>query len=128
MKTTLALAALLVAVLVGAYVINGRSTKSANTPTDTSSVAASTTEATSATSTSYTLSQVATHNTAQDCWTTISGGVYNLTAWITEHPGGEGPILSICGKDGTSAFLRQHSQNTRPQQILATFKVGILGA
>lgn len=128
MKTTLALAVLLVAVLVGAYALHGRPAKLTATPTDTPSASASTTETASGASATYTLGQVATHNTAQDCWTAISGGVYNLTTWITQHPGGEGPILSICGKDGTNAFLDQHANNTRPKEILATFKIGALGA
>src|SRR6185503_18872617 len=57
---------------------------------------------------SYTLATVATHNSQSSCWTTISGKVYDLTTWIGQHPGGEQAIISICGKDGTSAFLGQH--------------------
>jgi cytochrome b involved in lipid metabolism len=74
----------------------------------------------------YTLAQVALHATALDCWTAINGGVYNLTAWITLHPGGEGAILSICGKDGSVAFNSQHGGQSRPEQVLVTYKIGQL--
>jgi hypothetical protein len=74
----------------------------------------------------YTSAQVAQHATAESCWTSISGSVYDLTSWINQHPGGEGAILSICGKDGTSAFLSQHAGDRRAEQELATFKIGTL--
>jgi cytochrome b involved in lipid metabolism len=74
----------------------------------------------------YTLTQVSTHNSSTSCWTTISGAVYNLTDWIAQHPGGEGAILSICGKDGTSAFMGQHGDGGRAAKMLTTFKIGTL--
>jgi cytochrome b involved in lipid metabolism len=75
---------------------------------------------------SYTLAQVATHKDSASCWTAINGGVYDLTSWISQHPGGEGAILSICGKDGSAAFNAQHGGQSRPEQELATFKIGSL--
>jgi cytochrome b involved in lipid metabolism len=77
-------------------------------------------------STEYTLTQVATHNKKTDCWTTINGGVYNVTSWIDEHPGGADAIISLCGIDGSSAFVDQHSGQKRPANELATFKIGNL--
>jgi cytochrome b involved in lipid metabolism len=72
------------------------------------------------------MAQVATHNTASNCWATINGNVYNLTSWISQHPGGEAPILGLCGKDGTSAFESQHGNNGRANAELATLKIGTL--
>lgn len=72
----------------------------------------------------YSLADVAKHASAQSCWTAINGNVYNLTTWIAQHPGGEEAILSICGKDGSSAFNDQHSGQRRPENTLATFKIG----
>ena len=85
-----------------------------------------TTAITSAPSISYSMAEVATANTKSKCWTVISGKVYNLTDWITQHPGGEGAILSICGKDGTTAFNAQHGGQGRPAQELTTFLIGTL--
>ena len=78
------------------------------------------------TAASYTAAQVATHKDASSCWTSISGSVYDLTKWISQHPGGPDRILSICGIDGTSAFEGQHGGQSRPEQVLATFKIGTL--
>ena len=74
----------------------------------------------------YTLADVAKHADATSCWSTINGGVYDLTSWISQHPGGEGNILMICGKDGTDAFNGQHSSARQPQNVLVSFKIGTL--
>lgn len=74
----------------------------------------------------YTLTQVKTHNTASNCWTTINGSVYNVTPWINQHPGGAQAIISLCGIDGSAAFNGQHGGQARPASELASFKIGSL--
>ncbi len=74
----------------------------------------------------YTMADVELHSSQSSCWTTISGKVYNLTSWISKHPGGPEAILSICGKDGTSAFESQHGGNARANAELAAFFIGNL--
>ena len=76
--------------------------------------------------TTYTLEEIATHKTAESCWSTVEGGVYDLTNWINKHPGGPQAILgNLCGKDGTTAFEKMHGQHPtqKPQTMLATFKI-----
>lgn len=51
----------------------------------------------------YTLADVALHNTASNCWMIINGKVYNVTAYIPQHPGGSA-IVAFCGQDATQAF------------------------
>ena len=34
------------------------------------------------------LSEVALHSSGDDCWSAVDGNVYDLTKWISEHPGG----------------------------------------
>ncbi len=51
----------------------------------------------------YTLAEVAKHNKSTDCWTAVSGNVYDVTDFIPGHPGGK-DIIKACGKDGTSLF------------------------
>lgn len=74
----------------------------------------------------YTLAQVQLHRTTSSCWTVINGGVYDVTQWIGEHPGGSGPILALCGTDGTAAFTGQHGGQGRPDNELATSQIGTL--
>ncbi|HVM73938.1 MAG TPA: cytochrome b5-like heme/steroid binding domain-containing protein [Candidatus Paceibacterota bacterium] len=75
---------------------------------------------------SYTLAQVATHNSASSCWSAINGNVYDLTNWINQHPGGPEHILAICGIDGSSAFNAQHGGQARPAAELKNFYIGTL--
>ncbi len=73
---------------------------------------------------SFTRAQVKEHNSRASCYTVIADSVYDLTAWISGHPGGEEAILSLCGGDGTAAFTAQHGGQKRPETMLAKFKIG----
>jgi cytochrome b involved in lipid metabolism len=75
----------------------------------------------------YTAAQVATHATATDCWSIVSGGVYNLTTWIGQHPGGPGVIKAMCGTDGSASFNSMHSSSATAKAALDKLKVGIVG-
>ena len=75
---------------------------------------------------SYSLSDITTHKSTTDCWTTIDGKVYNLTPFINQHPGGSGAILSLCGKDGTASFNKKHGGQARPATELINLFVGNL--
>lgn len=77
-------------------------------------------------SSGYTAVQVALHASAADCWTIVNGNVYNLTSWISRHPGGERAILQMCGTDASSDFNEQHGGQGGPERILAGYKVGAL--
>lgn len=74
----------------------------------------------------YSMADVAVHSTKTSCWTTVGSSVYDVTAWINQHPGGAGAILGLCGKDGTGAFTRQHGGQKQAEAALASFKIGIL--
>jgi hypothetical protein len=76
--------------------------------------------------TGYTMAQVRANNTAKSCWTAIDGYVYNLTNWISAHPGGSGAILFLCGTDGTNAFKAQHENQTKPAIRLDGYRIGPL--
>jgi cytochrome b involved in lipid metabolism len=77
-------------------------------------------------SAAYAPSEVATHRTADDCWAIINGGVYDLTSWISRHPGGARAIEGLCGKDGSAAFNAQHGGGAAQEAILAELKLGIV--
>ena len=74
----------------------------------------------------YTRKQVARHHAPSNCWSIVSGKVYNLTPWIPRHPGGAGVIISTCGRDGTALFTSQHGGQGGPAAILAQLQIGTL--
>jgi tetratricopeptide (TPR) repeat protein len=75
-----------------------------------------------------TLDEVKKHNSAGDCWSIIDGNVYDLTNWVESHPGGSSRIAAICGKDGSSNFLGQHSNSNSAKSQLTRFELGKLAA
>ena len=72
------------------------------------------------------MADVQQHNSSDSCWTAINNEVYDVTSWISQHPGGPDRIEGLCGKDGTSNFEGQHSGDSNPQSRLASFKIGEL--
>ena len=74
----------------------------------------------------YTLAQISTHNSAGSCWATMTGKVYDITAYLPYHPGGVGAITPYCGGDLTAAFTGlPHSQNAA--NLLASYYIGDIG-
>jgi cytochrome b involved in lipid metabolism/branched-subunit amino acid transport protein len=76
----------------------------------------------------YAMTEVAKHNTRTDCWSVVDGKVYNLSAWISEHPGGQAVVLGMCGGDATAAFRGKHATAPGPVGALAKFALGPLSA
>jgi cytochrome b involved in lipid metabolism/branched-subunit amino acid transport protein len=76
----------------------------------------------------YTMAEIAKHNSRTDCWSVIEGKAYNLTPWISQHPGGQGVILGMCGVDATAAFRGKHGTAPAPADALAGFALGPLSA
>lgn len=110
---------------MSAFILAGCSsaTKQVLSPT-TSPVSTPATQTNADTTTKYTTADVAKHSTAADCWTIISGNIYNITSYIPDHPGG-GNIVTICGKDGTQAF-QSVGHSSRASEILANYQIGTL--
>jgi hypothetical protein len=77
------------------------------------------------TTAAYTAAQVAQHNTASDCWLTVSGNVYNVTNFIPLHPGGNA-IVPYCGTNATSIFDAIHGSMGVAANLLPTYLIGTL--
>jgi cytochrome b involved in lipid metabolism len=81
---------------------------------------------------SCTASQVATHNSAADCWVIYDNGYYNITPFIGSHPGGSSVFDdTTCGHDisqylsGASAKgAQQHNHNRSAYATFKTYYVG----
>ncbi len=74
----------------------------------------------------YSMNDVAAHASSEDCWSVVNNNVYDLTDWISEHPGGAGDIERMCGIDATDDFLGEHDGQRQPERELANFKLGEL--
>lgn len=79
--------------------------------------------------TSISASEVAKHSSRNDCWTIIENSIYEVTSYITAHPGGD-RIIQACGKDATELFKTQgnngKSHSPSAATILERFKIGTL--
>lgn len=74
----------------------------------------------------FTMAEVAQHNSAASCWIAVERVVYDVTSWPGSHPGGAQRILNLCGTDATDAFRAQHGADPRPNTRLAGFRLGDL--
>ena len=71
------------------------------------------------------LELVAKHNTAESCWVILYGSVYDVTAFVPEHPGGAKVILQLAGTDATEEYDPIHPPgilegNLKPEHKLGT--------
>jgi cytochrome b involved in lipid metabolism len=78
----------------------------------------------------YSLADVAEHATEANCWMAIEGKVYNVTEFVSKHPGGKA-ILGGCGKDATVLFNERPTNNKGPhpdaaKQALVQLYIGEL--
>ena len=75
------------------------------------------------------LADVAQHNSSASCWVAIEGSVYDITQFVSQHPGGS-VILKACGTEASELFRTQdnigpgHSDDARA--ILAEYQIGTL--
>ena len=98
------------------------STSSASGSSSSSSSSGSTTT----TKDTYSAAEVRQHASSSSCWSIVAGGVYDLTSWISRHPGGSGAIKSMCGIDATAEFADQHGGQRQAEQVLSGYKIGFL--
>lgn len=55
------------------------------------------------------ITQIEQHNNEQSCWVIYNNKVYDITSYLTKHPGGKNRILPYCGTNNfQEAFEGQH--------------------
>lgn len=105
---------------------NNTSAPAQNSTTSTTSQA---TNSTGSIDKSYTLADISSHSTKDDCWMAIEGEVYDVTKYISSHPGGD-DILMGCGKDATAYFNNRPGEGTphpkKARDLLPQFLIGTL--
>ncbi len=129
-RNHVAIVALFVFVVVAGYLVwNGRPVVQRQNNTSASASESSESVATNETLSvggGYTFEEVVAHATKDDCWSAIGGSVYDLTTWASRHPGGENPIIGLCGTDGTERFEKKHGSSKNAQNALILLKIGSL--
>ena len=75
--------------------------------------------------TMYTQEQIAKHNTITDCWVSIDDKVYDLTEFISLHPGGGDIIMKVAGQDATLMF-HQFGHSEYARNIMNRYCIGEL--
>ncbi|ODV76298.1 Cyb5p, partial [Cyberlindnera jadinii NRRL Y-1542] len=73
----------------------------------------------------YTFDEISKHNTKDDLWMVIDGKVYDCTAFLDEHPGGEEVMTDCGGIDATGPFDDiGHSEEAR--EMLEPMLIGVV--
>ena len=84
---------------------------------------------------SCTTTQIATHNSPNDCWVIYNSSYYDVTSFVDKHDGGSGAFTSsTCGQD-ISRYLsgstrsgtdvnRSYKHSTSAYNTLMLYKVG----
>ncbi|KAL3962086.1 hypothetical protein ACCO45_003609 [Purpureocillium lilacinum] len=68
--------------------------------------------------------EVAKHNTPDSCWVILYGNVYDVTDFLTSHPGGSKIILKLAGKDATEDYDPVHPPGTLEENLRPEAKLG----
>lgn len=72
----------------------------------------------------FTLAEVATHNSTNDCYFVIQNKVYDVSSYDKKHPGGSSTITDNCGTEVTGLFASIHSN--RAWDLLGSYYIGEL--
>lgn len=84
---------------------------------------------TAATSKVFSVTDLASHYTESDAWVAIRGKVYDITKFISRHPGGRDVLLISAGKDATTVFETYHSlDEEKAKKVLSKFCIGTLSS
>lgn len=74
----------------------------------------------------YSVSDVAKHNSKNDCWLIVSNKVYDASEYLLSHPGGTQAITQYCGKDATAAFKSIKKHGSEAQANLTSIFKGLI--
>lgn len=71
--------------------------------------------------------ELAKHGRPDDCWMAIRGSVYDVTAYLPDHPSRPQVIEPWCGKDATEAYntkTKGRPHSTAADETLAKYRIG----
>merc|ERR1719169_94187 len=76
---------------------------------------------------SYTVEEVAKHNSKASCWVILDNRVLDVTTFLKDHPGGELAILTFAGKDASEEFDMIHPPDVIDKYLDKSAFLGPLG-
>lgn len=71
-------------------------------------------------------SELAKHNTKSSCWVAIHGEIWDVTEFLSQHPGGASLILKVAGQDATESYKDFHSPELVSTTLDLTAKKGTI--
>ena len=77
--------------------------------------------------------ELAKHARPESCWMAIRGSVYDLTAYLPDHPSRPQVVAPWCGKDATEAYntkTKGRPHSVRADERLSRYRIGtfVLGS
>jgi len=76
---------------------------------------------------SFTVEEVAKHNSKASCWVILDNRVLDVTTFLGDHPGGELAILTFAGKDATEEFNMIHPPDVIDKYLSKDAVLGVVG-
>jgi len=73
------------------------------------------------------MSEVKRHASRDSAWVVLHGHVYDLTAFLADHPGGEDVVLKWAGKDATKFWSAIHKPEWLKEYVQPDWCLGPLG-
>ena len=73
----------------------------------------------------FSLTEVSKNNTEKSCWIIVDNVVYDVTKFLSSHPGGRGVLLALGGRDVTSEFYDFHARDVL-EKYGNKLKIGIV--
>jgi 4-hydroxysphinganine ceramide fatty acyl 2-hydroxylase len=77
----------------------------------------------------YTAEDVQNHKSLSSCWVTRGGKVYDVSAFLPDHPGGDDIILKYAGQDIQKAMKdpEEHDHSDSAYDMMEEYLIGRLG-
>ncbi|KAF9992914.1 fatty acid alpha-hydroxylase, partial [Entomortierella chlamydospora] len=76
----------------------------------------------------YSVRQVKAHSNSASCWVTLNNKVYDVSSFVSDHPGGEELILNQAGNDITDLMKDElsHLHSEGAYEMMDEFLIGYL--
>jgi hypothetical protein len=77
----------------------------------------------------YSLTEVAEHDTLEDCWMVIEGVVYDISDYVPRHPAPPRVLAPWCGREATEGMRTKgdsSDHSARAWRMLERYRLGRL--